>query len=130
MAIQLRLFLILGCVLTLLFFLSKINKSKLKINHSIFWIVFGFVLLILAVIPESIFQISYMLGFQSPVNLLYLVIIFLLVVKLFTNTMKISRLNEQVAALTQDLAIYKLDAAEAAQAKKEESHSDPELVSV
>lgn len=114
-----RIFLILGSVMTLLYFVSRIRKSKIKINHSIFWVVFGFALLILALVPDSVFWISSLLGFQSPTNLIYLIVIFLLVVKLFTTTMRLSKLSEQVAALTQALAIYQLDAQNAMEAKNE-----------
>lgn len=110
MSLSLRFFLILGSFGTLLYFIRKIRKSKLKINHSIFWMVFGLVLLFLACMPSSIYMISTFLGFQSPVNLVYVLVIFMLVLKLFTNTMKLSKLNEQVAALTQALAIYQLEA--------------------
>ena len=108
-----RIFLILGSIATLVYFFSKIRKSKLKINHSIFWVVFGLVLLLLALIPDGVFWISGVLGFQSPSNLIYLIVIFLLTVKLFTTTMRISKLSEQVTPLTHALAIQQLKAEDA-----------------
>lgn len=108
-----RIFLILGSIATLVYFISKIRKRKLKINHSIFWVVFGLVLLLLALIPDGVFWISGVLGFQSPSNLIYLIVIFLLTVKLFTTTMRISKLSEQVTALTHALAIQQLKAEDA-----------------
>ena len=108
-----RIFLILGSIATLVYFISKIRKSKLKFNHSIFWVVFGLVLLLLALIPDGVFWISGVLGFQSPSNLIYLIVIFLLTVKLFTTTMRISKLSEQVTALTHALAIQQLKAEDA-----------------
>ena len=123
-----RLFLIAGSLATLVYFIRKIRKSKLRINHSIFWMVFGLLLLYLAVVPESLFWVSYLLGFQSPVNLLYVLVIFSLVVKLFTTTMRLSKLSEQVESLAQELAIYQLDRQDAEE-KKDESR-ERELVSV
>lgn len=107
MALGQRIFLIIGSLVTLLYFISNIRKSKLKINHSIFWVIFGLVLLCLACIPGSAFLLSRFLGFQSPANLVYVIVIFLLVVKLFTTTVKLSKLSEQVTALTQELALHK-----------------------
>lgn len=120
MSLSLRIFLIVGSLVTLIYFIRKIQKSKLKINHSIFWMVFGLALLFLACIPSSIFAISNLLGFHSPVNLVYVVVIFLLVIKLFTNTMKLSKLNEQVTALTQAVAMYQLEMKETGENKKSE----------
>lgn len=117
MPITLRIFLIVGSILTLLFFINNIRKSKLKINHSIFWIVFGFALLLLALIPNGIFRIAQLLGFQSPSNLVYLAVIFLLLIKEFSTTMRISKLNEQLTALTQALALQRME--------KEESETQP-----
>lgn len=110
MAIQFRIILILGALFTLLFFLTNIKKSRLKISHSIFWIIFGFVLLILALIPGGVIRAAQILGIQSPANLVYLVVIFMTIIKQFTNTLKMSKMSEQIASLTQELAIYKLDA--------------------
>ena len=106
MSLFLRLFLVAGSLGTLVFFVSKIRKSKLKINHSIFWIVFGFLIFFLACVPNSVFLISEWLGFHAPVNMVYLIIIFLLMIKQFTNTLRISKMNEQIAVLTQALAIF------------------------
>lgn len=114
-----RFFLLLGSVATLAYFVSRIRKSKIKINHSIFWVVFGFVLMILALVPGVVVRISKMLGFQSPANLVYLIIIFLLIVKLFITTTRLSKMNEQIATLTQTLALQQLE--------KEKSENQPIL---
>lgn len=123
-----RIFLVVGAFATLVYFIRKIRRSKIKINHSIFWMVFGLILLFLAAVPESFFWVSYLLGFQSPVNLLYVLVIFLLVVKLFTTTMRLSKLSEQVEALAQELAIYQLDRQDAEKAK--ENAEERELAAI
>lgn len=123
MPLSQRIMLILGSVLTFLYFISGIRKNRLKINHSIFWIVFGLVLLVLACVPKALFWLSGILGFQSPSNLVYLIVIFLLVLKLFTTTVRLSRLSEQVTALTQAMAIAQLDREDQEKKAKEESQA-------
>lgn len=120
MAFSQRIFLIIGSLATLLYFISNIRKSKLKINHSIFWVIFGMVLLLLACVPQGFFWISNLIGFQSPSNLIYLIVIFLLTVKLFTTTMRLSKLSEQVTALTQELAIFKMESEKKEQPQEKE----------
>lgn len=112
-----RVLLILGALLTFLYFISGIRRNRMKINHSIFWIVFGLVLLVLAFVPGALFGLSRLLKFQSPSNLVYLIVIFLLMLKLFTTTLRLSRLSEQVTALTQAMAIRNLEEEEAAKAE-------------
>lgn len=130
MSLSLRLFLIFGSFITLMYFVRNIRKSKLKINYTVFWIVFGLMLLFLSCIPTSIFKLSEFLGFQSPVNLVYVVVIFLLVIKLFTNTMKLSKLNEQVTALSQALAMHQLECEEKDYRKCDRNASESETARV
>ena len=126
MPVTLRIFLIIGAVLTLMFFVSNIRRSRLKINHSIFWIFFGTVLLILALIHDSVFRVSELLGFQSPSNLVYLIVIFLLLIKEFSTTMRISKLSEQITSLTQAMAIQQLKEKDGEdKSMQEESAMDP-----
>ncbi len=121
MPLNLRIILMIGSFLTLLFCVSRIRKDRLKISHSIFWVLFGAVLLALACIPKALFWLAELLGFQSPSNLVYLIVIFLLVLKLFTTTLRISKLSEQVTALTQALALYQLDVKESEKDEKTET---------
>lgn len=52
-------------------------------------------------------SIGYMLliGIQSPANLLYLGIIFILILKQFTTTIKLSKMNRQITELAQHMAL-------------------------
>lgn len=109
MPLSQRILLIAGSFLTLRYFIGGIRKNRLKIDHSIFWVVFGLALLVLACVPRAFFWLSAKLGFQSPSNLVYLIVMFLLVVKLFTTTVRLSKLSEQVTSLTQELALYRLE---------------------
>jgi len=129
MSLSLRALLIFGSFSTLLYFIQKIRKSKLKINHAIFWMVFGILMLLLACVPSGVFAVSALFGFQSPVNLVYVIVIFLLMLKLFTTTMKLSKLNEQVTALTQELAIFQMEVQKQLhvdKAEKEQQENSPE----
>lgn len=110
MPLSQRIILILGSFVTLQFFIRGIRKNRLKIDHSIFWVVFGLLLLVFACVPGVLIWFSDLIGFQSPSNLVYIIVVFLLVLKLFTTTVRLSRLSEQVTSLTQELAIYRLDA--------------------
>ena len=97
--------LIAGSVITFLFVMKLIRKSTVRIEDTLFWIVFSFVLILLSIFPKSLYNIAYSLGFQSPINLIYLVIIFILIVNQFLMTLKISRLTIKQKELVQTLAI-------------------------
>lgn len=105
MSIYIRALLIIGAVALLAFMLKRIRQSKLKIEYTIFWIGFSTVLVLMGLFPQVIAWIAQALGFQSTVNMVYLVIIFILIVKLFFNTIQISALENKVDSLTQQIAI-------------------------
>lgn len=101
----LRVALILVSVLFLLFLLNKIRKSKLMIEYAIFWILFAFMLVIIAVFPEIIYWATGTLRVMSPANLLFLFIIFILLVKVFLMTIELSQLENKVNELIQKIAL-------------------------
>ena len=107
MSIKLRMVLILGALCNTNFVLQKIKKSKLKIEDSVFWIFFSLILILLALFPGITGMLATVFGVQSPVNLLYLVILFIVLVRLFHLSIQTSSLEEKVKELTQQLAIEK-----------------------
>lgn len=67
----------------------------------------------MGVFPQIMSAISKFLGFKSTVNMVYLIVIFVLIVKLFYNTIQISALENKVDSLAQQIAIdRKIDAEE------------------
>ena len=97
--------LIIGSIVTFLFAMKLIRKSTVRIEDTLFWIIFCIVLILLSVFPRSVYKLSVALGFQSPINFIYLVIIFVLIVNQFLMSLKISRLIIKQKELVQALAI-------------------------
>ena len=107
MSLYIRILLIVGAGLSLVFILKKIRQSKLKIEYVVFWFCFSSILVLMGVFPKIITIISKILGFQSPINMVFLIIIFILIIKLFFNTIQISALENKVDSLAQQIAIEK-----------------------
>ena len=105
MSIYIRVLLIVGAVMLLGFMLKKIRTSKLKIEYTVFWIGFASILVFMGVFPGILTWIAGILGFQSAVNMVYLIILFVLIVKLFYNTIQISALENKIDNLAQQIAI-------------------------
>lgn len=81
---MLRTALIVISLLTLWYTARKIRKSQLQIEDSIFWMAFPAALVILSVFPGIATWAAKMLGVQSPVNFIFLAVIFILIVKIFS----------------------------------------------
>lgn len=101
----LRIILIIGSLLTAIFMLMRIRKAKIQIKDSIFWIFFSFCLLILSIFPQIAAWASNLLGILSPINFVYLFMIFILLVHQFFSSVRISQMDSKIKQLTQQIAL-------------------------
>ena len=102
---QLRMVLIVVSVVTTWLILRKIRMSKMRIEDSIFWIGFSLMLIVFSVFPEIVYWMSDLSGTQTPVNFIFLFMIFVLILRMFRLTVKISQLETKVRDLAQRIAI-------------------------
>nr|WP_295277345.1 DUF2304 domain-containing protein [uncultured Blautia sp.] len=105
MSDTLKALLIVASVLTVAWILRKIRKNKVKMEDAIFWIFFAAILLVLAIFPEISFKLCQIFGIISPSNLVFLVIIFLLVEKIFTLSIIVSQLEDKIGVLSAEVAL-------------------------
>lgn len=105
----LRCMLIIASVIIVYWILHKIRKSKVKMEDAIFWMIFSAILIILAIFPQIVYCLSYFLGVLSPANLIFLVIICILVVKVFSLSISVSLLEEKVSIMSSEVAIRTQD---------------------
>lgn len=105
--------LILGSLLTFFFAMRYIRKSKVRIEDTFFWLFLSALLVFMSLAPNVIIWISETLEMMSPINVVFLVIIFLLIAKQFFTSLKLSQLEIRVAELTQQIAIDKKEAQDA-----------------
>ena len=105
MSITLRILLVAAALVTAAWILRKISKLKVKMEDAIFWIVFAGILCVLAIFPELCYWLTGALGMMSPANLIFLVVIFLLIEKVFTLSIIVSQLEEKIEILSAELAL-------------------------
>lgn len=105
MSVALRILLIVVSVMNTLNILRRIRKSKLQIEYSIFWLLFSMVLIVISVFPQIVIKLAQLIGFQSPANMVFLLVIFALMFKSFQLTLEISQLQYKIEELTQKIAL-------------------------
>ena len=105
MTIVLRVILILASLLIFVMMIRKIRQSKMRIEDSIFWIGFFFMLILFSVFPQIVYFMSDMSGTQTPVNFIFTFIIFVLIMRMFRMTVKISQLETRLRDLVEQIAI-------------------------
>lgn len=105
MSLAIRICLIVGSFFSLLYMLRRIRKAQVQIEYTIFWMIFSILLLVLSLFPEIAMAASYLLGFQAPINFVYLVIIAVLIANQFLMTVRMSQLDNKVRKLAQRVAL-------------------------
>lgn len=107
MSIVLRIVLVLGALLALSIVVRKVRKSKIRIADSVYWVCAAVLLLVLAIFPRIAYFFSGLLGFLSPSNFVFVVVIALMLLKLFNLACDVSRLTDKVEQLSQEVALDK-----------------------
>lgn len=110
MSLYLRILLIVMSFLAAAYAIHQIRKSQMKIENAIYWFLFIFIIVVLSIFPELAMILARVLGIESPVNLIYLAMIFLLLVKVFSQSVKMSQMEHKIGILTQEIAIMKKQA--------------------
>ena len=105
MSIALRLLLLIASIFTFLYIVRKLRKSQLQVMDTVFWIVLATILIVLSIFPQIAYWIANILEIQSPVNFIFLFIIFMLMIRNFLLTIKVSQLEDKLKTLVEELAI-------------------------
>lgn len=105
MSVLLRIVLVIISLLTFAYVGRKIRKSQMQLEDALYWIIISGVITILSIFPDVAYYASNKIGFQAPVNFIFLVMIFLLLWKVFLLSIKISQLENKIISLTQEIAL-------------------------
>jgi hypothetical protein len=87
------------------FVLNLIIKRRLRIEHSILWLVVSLVIILMTVWQGLADRIAHLVGIDYPPSLFFAVAIFFGLLMLFHNSVEISKLKEQTKTLNQELSI-------------------------
>ena len=115
MSTVLRVILILASLVTCIYISRKLKKAQVDTHDTIFWLMFSFVLILVSIFPEIADWLSMRLGIYSTVNMVFLIIIFALLLRVFLLTIKISQMEHRVSILVEELAIREKDSRKAKQ---------------
>ena len=124
MTMMLRLVLILVSAATMIMMIQKIRKAKLQTEDAIFWVLVSFMFVLFSLFPPVADFLAHMLGIYATVNFLFLFIIFLLLIRVFSMTIRMSQQETKLKELTQKFALYELEQREKAQRKERNDEKD------
>ncbi|MGI6754435.1 MAG: DUF2304 domain-containing protein [Atopobiaceae bacterium] len=105
MSLSLRILLFVGALLTFIFIVRKIRRKKILMQDALFWVLLSVLLVIAGAFPGLLIVLSQALGFISPSNFVFLIIVAVLLIKIFSNSLEISMLRHKVEELAQEIAL-------------------------
>ncbi len=105
MTLQLQILLLIASLIFFIFMLRIIKKAKLQTDMATAWIIWGLGVILIALVPETVYEISGLLGIQSPMNTLFLFMIFFLYCLVFYLYIKISIMDEKIKNLIQHVSL-------------------------
>ena len=98
---------ILFIVFIIFFILYFIKKDKIKVKYAIIWLLLFTFLLIFLVIPGFLEILTSLLGFQTPSNMIFSMLMAVLVVINISLTGIVSSQDKKIRMLIQEVSIIK-----------------------
>lgn len=108
MTVMLRICLIGASIFTMMLMMHKIRRSKVQIEDSIFWVLFALILILFSVFPQVAYWLSDLVGTSAPSNFIFTLVIFLLLMKVFSMTIRISQMEARLRELVQKIALEEM----------------------
>lgn len=113
------------CVLGLI--VSMLLRRQLREKYATLWLLVGVVLLVLALFPEVLSSLARALGVAIPSNLFFALAIVLLVGVALHLSWELSRAEDEIRRVAEDVAILRADLEEIARDSVEVPPSESRL---
>ncbi len=108
MELLLQIILIAGTSMFFVYIINMVRLRKLELKYTLLWLFTSVCFIIMAVFPWIIERIADILSIKEPVNALFLISLFFLIMIIFSMTVAIAGKSRNITALTQDMGIMKL----------------------
>lgn len=103
--IRLRTALLAAIILFFVMVLYFLKRRRLTLKYSLLWLLTGTVMLVLVAFPELMMFLSRLIGTQSIMNTLYLLILAFVIILLMMLTSIVSGQTERIRRLAQSNAL-------------------------
>lgn len=105
MSQRLQIFLLVFLVIVMIILIFELRKKRIDIKYSLPWLLLDVVLIVFAIFPDSLVFFSQILGIATPINMLFMLGFVLEMVIIYTLTVAISKLSDNVRQLSQKIAL-------------------------
>ncbi len=105
MSKTLQLILIGVMVIYFIMLITLLKRNRISLKYSLLWLFSGVVLLVLALFPKLLNIGARIIGIYNPVNALFAVVIFCIIMLLISLTSIVSKQSEKNKKLVQELGL-------------------------
>ena len=102
---RLRIFLLAAICIYFVTMFQLLKHRALNLKYTLLWLVSGFVMLIMALFPRLLELFAVLVGIDDPMNALFSVVSFCIIIILMSLTAIVSRQNEKSKTLIQSIAL-------------------------
>lgn len=94
-------------VLFFIFIVNMVRTKKLELKYALTWMLTSIAFVVMALFPETLYFMASLLGVELPVNALFLAVIFLLIMIVFTLSVAVSRQGLRIKTLVQEIGMIR-----------------------
>ena len=105
MNLRLRITLILGLVLFFILVFYLLKRKRINIKYSLLWLLTGISMLIPVLFPSVLSSTFVLLGISDPLNGLFSLLLFFILILIMSLTAIVSRMTERNREIIQTLAL-------------------------
>lgn len=124
MSAQIRIALVVLAALLLTCIIELVFRRRLQLKYSLMWLVFGLLLIVVALFPGIVTGLAGLLGFLAPSNLVLFAAVFCLLLICLSLTVIVSWQSRDIRSLIQRVALLEKDASESASCADEANDRD------
>lgn len=106
-SLNLQVFLAIGIIIYIFLMIKQLLKNNLQSSFLTFYFVSTLILIGAILMPKFVERFSKILGFETTSNMIFLITIFILFYIVFNLTLKLSKEQERIVNLTQEMSILK-----------------------
>lgn len=105
MSLRLQVILLILLVCILLGMITQIKRKKLDLKYTLSWFALIIALIILTCFPKLLIVIADFLGITTPINMIFFCGFCFSLVIIYTLTVAISKMADNIRSLTQKIAL-------------------------
>lgn len=94
-------------VLFAIFVVVLISRGRLQLKYSLLWLLLCLLMIVAAIWPTPVYQLSALLGFESPSNFIIVIGMLLMLAILLSLTVIVSWQSGYIRELVQEVALLK-----------------------